>query len=124
MAFKSVRFSVKGQNLATITGVKGEPVAIGKLERFVADYSATTGANPVEANSYVENATAYLIAGQSSQKLSKNADAIKYFVHRDFLARFYYDCLSDFDFFWIDCQDLPVTFNVGGIRSDVHQSRD
>ena len=28
---------------------KGEPVAIGKLERFVADYSATTGANPVEA---------------------------------------------------------------------------
>lgn len=33
----------------------------------------------VKANSYVENATAYLIAGQSSQKLSKNADAIKYF---------------------------------------------
>ena len=32
-----------------ILGVKGEPVAIGKLERFVADYSATTGANPVEA---------------------------------------------------------------------------
>lgn len=32
-----------------ILGVKGEPVAIGKLERFVADYSATTGANPVDA---------------------------------------------------------------------------
>lgn len=32
-----------------ILGVKGEPVAIGKLERFVADHSATTGANPVEA---------------------------------------------------------------------------
>ena len=32
-----------------ILGVKGEPVTIGKLERFVADYSATTGANPVEA---------------------------------------------------------------------------
>jgi len=32
-----------------ILGFKGEPVAIGKLERFVADYSATTGANPVEA---------------------------------------------------------------------------
>lgn len=32
-----------------ILGVKGEPVAIGKLERFVADYSATTGSNPVEA---------------------------------------------------------------------------
>ena len=32
-----------------ILGVKGEPVAIGKLERFVADYSPTTGANPVEA---------------------------------------------------------------------------
>ncbi len=31
-----------------ILGVKGEPVAIGKLERFVADYSATTG-TPVEA---------------------------------------------------------------------------
>ena len=32
-----------------IRGVKGEPVAIGKLERFVADYSATTDTNPVEA---------------------------------------------------------------------------
>ena len=32
-----------------ILGAKSEPVAIGKLERFVADYSATTGANPVEA---------------------------------------------------------------------------
>ena len=32
-----------------ILGVKGEPVAIGKLERFVADYSATTDTNPVEA---------------------------------------------------------------------------
>ena len=32
-----------------ILSVKGEPVAIGKLERFVADYSATTDTNPVEA---------------------------------------------------------------------------
>ncbi len=32
-----------------ILGVKGEPVAIGKLERFVADHSATTDTNPVEA---------------------------------------------------------------------------
>lgn len=32
-----------------ILGVKGEPVAIGKLERFVADYSATTDTYPVEA---------------------------------------------------------------------------
>ena len=32
-----------------ILGVKGEPVAIGKLERFVADYYATTDTNPVEA---------------------------------------------------------------------------
>ena len=32
-----------------------------------------------KANSYAENATAYLIAGQASQKLSKNADAIKNF---------------------------------------------
>ena len=32
-----------------ILGVNGEPVAIGKLERFVADYSATTDTNPVEA---------------------------------------------------------------------------
>ena len=32
-----------------ILGVKGEPVAIAKLERFVADYSATTDTNPVEA---------------------------------------------------------------------------
>ena len=32
-----------------------------------------------KANSYAENANAYLIAGQSSQKLNKNADAIKNF---------------------------------------------
>ena len=32
-----------------------------------------------KANSFAENATAYLIAGQASQKLSKNADAIKNF---------------------------------------------
>ncbi len=32
-----------------------------------------------KANGYKENATACLIAGQSSQKLSKNSDAIKYF---------------------------------------------
>ena len=31
------------------------------------------------ANDFAENATAYLIAGQASQKLSKNADAIKNF---------------------------------------------
>ncbi|MBQ3977545.1 MAG: hypothetical protein II632_01695, partial [Bacteroidales bacterium] len=32
-----------------------------------------------KANDFAENATAYLIAGQASQKLSKNADAIKNF---------------------------------------------
>ena len=32
-----------------------------------------------KANSFAENATAYLIAGQASQKLSKNNDAIKTF---------------------------------------------
>lgn len=32
-----------------------------------------------KANSYAEDANACLIAGQASQKLSKNADAIKYF---------------------------------------------
>lgn len=32
-----------------------------------------------KANSYAENANAYLIAGQSSQKLNKNADALKNF---------------------------------------------
>lgn len=32
-----------------------------------------------KANSYSENANAYLIAGQASQKLSKNTDAIGYF---------------------------------------------
>ncbi|MBQ8060814.1 MAG: hypothetical protein IJ205_02565 [Bacteroidales bacterium] len=32
-----------------------------------------------KANNFAENATAYLIAGQASQKLSKNADAIKNF---------------------------------------------
>ncbi|MBQ3977505.1 MAG: hypothetical protein II632_01495 [Bacteroidales bacterium] len=32
-----------------------------------------------KANDFAENATAYLIAGQASQKLSKNSDAIKNF---------------------------------------------
>jgi tetratricopeptide (TPR) repeat protein len=35
--------------------------------------------NAVKANEYLENANAYLIAGQASQKLSKNSDAIQYF---------------------------------------------
>ncbi len=35
--------------------------------------------NALKANEYLENANAYLIAGQASQKLSKNSDAIKYF---------------------------------------------
>ena len=33
----------------------------------------------LKANSYAENATAYLIAGQASQKLNKNSNAIEYF---------------------------------------------
>lgn len=46
-------------------------------------YKAKKLAEAVEAaktaNSYAENATAYLIAGQASQKLSKNTDAIEFF---------------------------------------------
>ena len=34
---------------ACVLGVKGEPVSIGKLERFVADYSAAEGAVPEDA---------------------------------------------------------------------------
>ena len=45
-----------------------------KAQKFA---DAVKAAN--KANSYAENATAYLIAGQASQKLSKNADAIKNF---------------------------------------------
>ena len=33
----------------------------------------------VQVNDYTENAQAYLVAGQASQQLKKNADAIKYF---------------------------------------------
>ena len=36
-------------------------------------------ANAVQVNDYMENAQAYLVAGQASQQLKKNADAIKYF---------------------------------------------
>ena len=35
--------------------------------------------NALKANEYGDNAQAFLIAGQASQQLSKNADAIKYF---------------------------------------------
>ena len=45
-----------------------------KAQKFA---DAVKAAN--KANSYADNATAYLIAGQASQKLSKNADAIKNF---------------------------------------------
>ena len=57
--------------------------AQGKTEEAIEALKGQKFADAVKAaekaNSYVENATAYLIAGQSSQKLSKNADAIKYF---------------------------------------------
>ena len=36
-------------------------------------------ANAVQVNDYTENAQAFLVAGQASQQLKKNADAIKYF---------------------------------------------
>ena len=36
-------------------------------------------ANAVQVNDYMENAQAFLVAGQASQPLKKNADAIKYF---------------------------------------------
>ena len=36
-------------------------------------------ANAVQVNDYMENAQAFLVAGQASQQLKKNADAIKYF---------------------------------------------
>ena len=36
-------------------------------------------ANAVQVNDYMENAQAYLVAGQASQQLKTNADAIKYF---------------------------------------------
>ena len=36
-------------------------------------------ANAVQVSDYTENAQAFLVAGQASQQLKKNADAIKYF---------------------------------------------
>lgn len=53
------------------------------LKNAAAQLKAGKYADAVElaekANSYKENAQAYLVAGQASQKSSKNADAISYF---------------------------------------------
>ncbi len=48
-----------------IRGIKGEPVSIGKLERFVADYAATHGLKPIPAKEKLGKKVAVIGSGPS-----------------------------------------------------------
>ena len=60
-----------------ILGVKGEPVAIGKLERFVADYSAT-GEEPASETGKASNAKKVAIIGSGPAGLACASDLAKW----------------------------------------------
>ena len=60
-----------------ILGVKGEPVAIGKLERFVADYSAN-GEEPASETGKASNAKKVAIIGSGPAGLACASDLAKW----------------------------------------------
>ena len=66
----------QGENAKKVIGGALLKVAAADLkEKKFAEAVAAA----VQVNEYTENAQAYLVAGQASQQLKKNADAIKYF---------------------------------------------
>ena len=66
----------QGENAKKVVGGALLKVAAADLkEKKFAEAVAAA----VQVNEYTENAQAYLVAGQASQQLKKNADAIKYF---------------------------------------------
>ena len=59
-----------------VLGVKGEPVSIGKLERFVADYSASEG-KPAEVKAAPEGARKVAVIGSGPAGLACATDLAK-----------------------------------------------
>ena len=66
----------QGENAKKVIGGALLKVAANNLKE---KKFAEALANAVQVNDYTENAQAFLVAGQASQQLKKNADAIKYF---------------------------------------------
>ena len=75
-AFEIAKTNGKEAEAAKVLGNAYLKQAAGKLQGK--DYAGAI-ADANEANAYNENAKAYLIAGQASQKSGKNAAAIEYF---------------------------------------------
>lgn len=76
-AFETAKANGKEAEAAKLLGTACLKQAAAKLQGK--DYAGAVAAAQ-EANSYNENAKAYLIAGQASQKSGKNAAAIEYFT--------------------------------------------
>ncbi|MBQ7610978.1 MAG: tetratricopeptide repeat protein [Bacteroidales bacterium] len=66
----------QGENAKKVIGGALLKVAANNLKE---KKFAEALANAVQVNEYTENAQAFLVAGQASQQLKKNAEAIKYF---------------------------------------------
>ncbi len=60
-----------------VLGIKGEPVAIGRLERFVADYAREHGLDKVEASEIVAKGKKVAIVGSGPSGLTVAGDLAK-----------------------------------------------
>ncbi|MBO5168372.1 MAG: NADPH-dependent glutamate synthase [Phascolarctobacterium sp.] len=60
-----------------VLGIKGEPVAIGRLERFVADYAREHGLDKVEASEIVAKGKKVAIVGSGPSGLTAAGDLAK-----------------------------------------------
>ena len=60
-----------------VLGIKGEPVAIGRLERFVADYAREHGLDKVEASEIVPKGKKVAIVGSGPSGLTAAGDLAK-----------------------------------------------
>ena len=60
-----------------VLGIKGEPVAIGRLERFVADYARQHGLDAVEASEIVAKGKKVAIVGSGPSGLTAAGDLAK-----------------------------------------------
>ncbi len=75
-AFAKAEANGQGGNAAKVLG--GSYLKQAAADLKAKNYAAAVE-NALEANNFQENAQAFLVAGQASQKLNKNDDAIKYF---------------------------------------------
>ncbi len=60
-----------------VLGIKGEPVAIGRLERFVADYAREHGLDAIDASGIVPNGKKVAIVGSGPSGLTCAGDLAK-----------------------------------------------